>query len=223
MSRSVSASVAGLCYLIVIGGGLFAEVVVRESLVVQGDAVATARSISQNEMLWRLGLAVHLLYLIPAMVVNVLVSGLFWVAWPTLAHLALMFGVACVVIEGVACVFLYVPLALIDSGATLAMLEDAANLIYLATQMYVAGFCISLLLFSGFCILIGTLIARSCVVPRWIGALMVVAGFCYVVNTVTFIVSPNVHKMINPAVLLPVLIGELSLAVCLLKGTVKEP
>ena len=74
--RTRPATVAGLCYLAVIAGGLFAEGMVRGSLVVPGDAAATARAILENETLWRLGLAVHLLYLVPALAVNVIVSGL---------------------------------------------------------------------------------------------------------------------------------------------------
>eukprot|EP00747_Dinoflagellata_sp_TGD_P193769 gnl/TRDRNA2_/TRDRNA2_60381_c0_seq1.p2 gnl/TRDRNA2_/TRDRNA2_60381_c0~~gnl/TRDRNA2_/TRDRNA2_60381_c0_seq1.p2 ORF type:complete len:115 (+),score=11.70 gnl/TRDRNA2_/TRDRNA2_60381_c0_seq1:51-395(+) len=106
MGRNLSATVAGLSYLSVISGGIFAEVVVREALVVPGDAAATARAIFENEMLWRLGLVVHLLYLIPAMVVNVIVSGFFRLVEPTLARLALVFGIATVTIEAVALVFL---------------------------------------------------------------------------------------------------------------------
>ena len=55
------ARIAGLCYLMVIAGGLFAEVVVRGSLLVPGDAAATARAIAANQALWRWEVAVHLL------------------------------------------------------------------------------------------------------------------------------------------------------------------
>ena len=221
--RTRPATVAGLCYLAVIAGGLFAEGMVRGSLVVPGDAAATARAILENETLWRLGLAVHLLYLVPALAVNVIVSGLFRSLEPTLARLALVFGVAAVTVEAVALVYLYVPLALIENGATLAALEDAPALIYLATRLFAAGFGFSLLLFAGFCVLIGALILRSRLVPRAIGAMMIVAGICYVVNTVALIVSPGFWKLVNPMILLPILLAELSLALwLLLKGITVE-
>ncbi len=221
--RTRPATVAGLCYLAVIAGGLFAEGVVRGSLVVPGDAAATARAILENETLWRLGLAVHLLYLVPALAVNVIVSGLFRSTEPTLARLALVFGVAAVTVEAVALVYLYVPLALIENGATLAALADAPALIYLATQLYATGFGFSLLLFAGFCVLIGALILRSRLVPRAIGAMMIVAGICYVVNTLALIVSPGFWKLVNPTILLPILLAELSLALwLLLKGITVE-
>jgi len=222
--RTRPATVAGLCYLAVIAGGLFAEGIARGSLIVPGDPAATARAILENEMLWRLGLAVHLLYLVPALAVNVIVSGLFRSMEPTLARLALVFGVAGVTVEAVALVYLYVPLALIENGATLGALEGAPALIYLATRLFATGFGFSLLLFAGFCVLIGALILRSRLVPRAIGAMMIVAGICYVVNTMALIVSPGFFELINPTILLPILLAELSLALwLLLKGITVEP
>lgn len=221
--RTRPATVAGLCYLVVIAGGLFAEGMVRGALIVPGDAAATARAIVENEMLWRLGLAVHLLYLAPALAVNVIVSGLFRSIEPTLARLALVFGVAAVTVEAVALVYLYVPLAFSEHGTALASLEDAPALIYMATRLFATGFGFSLLLFSGFCVLIGALILHSRVVPRVIGAMMILAGICYVVNTVALIVSPGFWKLINPTILLPILLAELSLALWLLvKGITVE-
>ena len=218
--RSRSATVAGLCYLTVIAGGLFAEGVVRQSLIVPGDAAATARAIVENEALWRLGLAVHLLYLVPAMAVYVIVTGMFRSTDPMLARLALVFGVAALAVEVMALVFLYVPLVAIDGGALLASLNDAQTLVYVATRLFATGFGFSLLLFAGFCVFVGVLIVRSGLVPRAIGAMMILAGTCYVVNTVALVVSPEFFALINPAVLLPIVLAELSMALWLLaRGT----
>ena len=196
---------------------------VRSALIVPGDAAATARAIAENEMLWRLGLATHLLYLVPAMTVNVIVSGLFRSTEPTLARLALVFGSAAVTVEAVALVYLYVPLAIGEHGTALAALEDAPALIYLATRLFATGFGFSLLLFAGFCALIGALILRSRVVPRVLGAMMILAGVCYIVNTVALTVSPGFFQLINPIVLLPIVVAELSLALWLLvKGIAVE-
>ena len=87
-------------YLMVIAGGLYAEVFVRGSLLVPGDAAATARAIAANETLWRSGVAVHLLYLVPAIVTNVLICDLFKAVEPTLARLALVFSLVGVMDRG---------------------------------------------------------------------------------------------------------------------------
>jgi hypothetical protein len=219
------ARVAGVCYLLVIAGGLFAEVVVRESLVVQGDAAATARAIAADEALWRWGLAVHLSYLVPGLVVNVLVCGLFRAVEPTLARLALVLGVASVTVEASSLLQLYLPLAMLEEGSALTPLGGAQRqaLSYLAVGLFSTGFGFALLFFAGFCVLVGTLILRTRLVPRLIGLLMVLAGACYAVNTLALVLSPALSERLLPAILLPPFVGELSLALWLLVKGVKEP
>jgi Domain of unknown function (DUF4386) len=217
------ARIAGLLYLLVIAGGLFAEVLVRESLVVPGDAAATARAIAADESLWRWGLAVHLLYLVPAIVMNVLVCGLFRAVEPTLARLALVLSVAGVTIEAASLVQLYVPLAMLEESSAFTAQGEAQRqaLAYLANGLFSAGFGFALLFFAGFCVLVGTLILRSRLVPRVIGALMIAAGVCYAVNTLALILSPALSDLLVPLILLPPFLGELSLALWLLVKGVK--
>ena len=217
------ARVAGLCYLLVIAGGLFAEVFVRESLVVPGDAAATARAIAADEALWRWGLAVHLLYLVPAIVMNVLICGLLRAAGPTLARLALVLSIASVTVEAASLLQLYVPLAILEEGGALAATgAQQQALSYLAVGLFATGFGFSLLFFAGFCVLVGALILRSRLVPRLIGLLMVLAGACYAVNTLALVLSPALAERLVPAILLPPFVGELSLALWLLVKGVKE-
>ena len=59
-SPQISARIAGFLYLIIIALGLFAEVV-RERVLVSGDAAATARNILAHEQLYRLGFAAGLI------------------------------------------------------------------------------------------------------------------------------------------------------------------
>ena len=63
-SPRVRARIAGLLYVIVIAGGIFAELGVRGRLVVAGDAAATAQNIAAHELLYRLGFAVEVFYLL---------------------------------------------------------------------------------------------------------------------------------------------------------------
>jgi len=219
------ARIAGLSYLVVIAGGLYAEVFVRTSLVVPGDAAATVRAIAANEMLWRWGVAVHLLYLVPAVVTNVLICDLFKAVEPTLARLALVLSVGGVMIEAASLLHLYVPLAMIEESGALTALDEGQRqaLSYLAIGLFDTGFGFALLFFAGFCVLIGTLILRSRLIPRLFGALMVVAGGCYVVNTLALILSPALSDRLVPGILLPIGLAELSLALWLaVKGVQTE-
>ena len=51
----LKARIAGGLWLAVVVTGIFAEFVVRDRLIVTGDAAATAQSLLAHESLWRLG------------------------------------------------------------------------------------------------------------------------------------------------------------------------
>jgi hypothetical protein len=224
-SLARQARIAGVSYLLVIAGGLYAEVFARTALLVPGDAAATARAIAADETLWRWGVAVHLLYLVPALVTNVLICDLFRVVEPTLARLALVFSVAGVMVEAASLLHLYVPLAMLEESGALTALGAGQReaLSYLAIGLFDIGFGFALVFFAGFCVLIGTLILRSRLIPRVLGALMVVAGSCYVANTLALILSPALSDRLVPGILLPIGLAELSLALWLaVKGARTE-
>jgi hypothetical protein len=208
----LKARIAGWCYLSVIAGGLFAEAVVRGSLIVEGDPAATARQIADHATLWRWGLLVHLLYLLPALTVNVLVYELFKPVQATLARLALACAVVAVAIEAMALLQVYEPLVLADDTQA-----------YDAAVLFDPAFALSLALFAGFCALVGVLILRSDLVPRPIGGLMLLAGACYLVDTAALIVAPDLAAHLMPAILLPCLVGELSLALYFVVRGVRAP
>jgi Domain of unknown function (DUF4386) len=217
------ARIAGLFYLMVIAGGIFAEGVVRGSLIVPGDAAATAQAIAASESLWRWGLAVHLLYLVAAVVVNVILYGLLKPVQATLARVALVSAMVGLAIEAVNLLHLYVPLLMVEEGGALAGLGEGQRqaLAYFAIRLFSTGWGFALLFFSGFCVLTGVLIWRSRLMPRIIGAMMIVAGVCYLVNSLALILSPALSNLLVPWILLPCLLGELSLALWLVVKGVK--
>jgi hypothetical protein len=204
----LKARIAGWCYLSVIAGGLFAEVAVRSTVIVPGDVAATAGNIAAHETLWRWGLLVNLLYLLPGLAVNVLIPDLFRPAQATLARLAVACGTAAVAVEALNLLQLYTPLVTTPTAAPL---------------LFAPGFALSLAIFAGFCGLTGVLILRSALVPRLLGALMILAGASYLINSATLFVWPALQSDLMPAILLPCLVGELSLALYFVIRGVREP
>lgn len=211
--------IAGLCYLVVIGG-VFSESV-RTSLIKTGDPAGTASAIAESETLWRLGMTYHLAYLPAAAVVAVVLYGLFKPVHATLARLALFFSLSDVTIEVIILLHLYVPVAILREGDALTALDEGqrAALGYLSVRLFATGWSLALFIFSGFCLLTGVLILRSGLVPRVLGVLMVGAGVCYIINSMAWIHSPDLSDAIVPWILLPCFAGELSLALWLvIKG-----
>lgn len=219
-----SARVAGICYLAVIAGGIFAEGFVRSRIAVPGEAAATLQAIAANEQLWRSGLAVHLLYLMLTVPVGVILYGLLKPAGPTLARLALVFTLMCSTVEVASLVQTAVPLAIIANQAALAGFtpEQTQSLAYLAVRLFSTGFSFAILLFSGFCLLTGALILRSRLIARPIGLLMLLAGLGYFLDSLMRILAPQTAAMLFPWFLLPGLVGELSLALWLTVRGVRQ-
>ena len=217
-----SARLAGALYVIVIAGGLFAGIV-QDSVTVSGDAAATVAAISAHQSLWRWGIAAHLIYLaIPTTVMNVLLYRIFKLGQPTLALLAVVSGIVSAAIEGAALLPLYLPQIMSESRGALASIPEADRpaLVYLAIQLSDVGFGVALFFFSGFCAAIGAAILRSTLLPRVIGALMILAGACYFTSSLATVVTPALAHLLSPWIVIPCFVGEASLAIWLLfKGT----
>jgi hypothetical protein len=222
----VETRIAGALYWSVIAGGLIAGAI-QEFVIVPGDPAATAQAIAAHESLWRWGIGVHLVYLAgPAIIMDVLLYRIFKQAQPTLALVALASALTAGTVEGAALLQLYVPLAVGEARDPLAALGEGPRqaLAYLAIRLYDTGTGFALLFFSGFCAATGVLILRSRLLPRAIGLMMVSAGICYFINSLVTIVAPALAGVLLPWILLPCLIGEVSLATWLLfKGVVEMP
>lgn len=220
MRPQVAARWAGALYLAIIAGGLFAEAFVRGALIVPGDPAATAANLLANEGLYRLGFVVHLVYLPCAVAVSVILYDLLRPVGPGLALLALCMNLVGIAVEASSPLQLLAPLRMLGDPA-LAGLPDTLvqAMAYAPARLFSSGFGLGLVFFGGFCIAIGTLIARSRFLPRLLGLLMVLAGLCYIVNSVAGFLSPALGAGLFPWILLPCLLAELSLAVwLLLKG-----
>ena len=79
---------AGIAYLIIIATGIFAEFFVRSSLIVAGDAAATANNIIASEWLFRLGIASDMVMLLCDVIVALALYVLFRPVSRNLALLA---------------------------------------------------------------------------------------------------------------------------------------
>src|SRR5262249_42848677 len=85
------------------------------------------------------------------------------------------------------------------------------------------GFGIGLIFFGFVCLIEGYLIYKSRFLPRFLGVLMPIAGVCYLVNSFALLLSPTLANRLFPAILLPALLAELSLALWLLVKGVDVP
>lgn len=224
MSPQKAARIAGVLYLIIIAGGIFAEVFVRQQVMVFGDAAATAQNILEHELLYRLGFATHLFYLVCALPVALILYALFKPVNRDLALLALFFNLIAIAIESANLLNQFAPLRLLAAeGLGGFSPEQFQVLAYSSLRLFSSGFGLSLTFFGFFCLVIGYLIFRSGFLPRVLGVLMAIAGVCYLTNSFSLFVVPWFGALLFPYILLPCLVAELTLALWLVVMGVNVP
>jgi Domain of unknown function (DUF4386) len=199
-SPRLKARIAGFLYLIVIIGGIFAEIGVRGRLVVNGDPAATAHNIVAHELLYRLGFAVELFYLLCNIPLTFLLYDLFKIVNRKLAVVAALFSVVGTAVEGVSLLAHYAPLVFLGkasylSAFTPAQLQAAS---YVSLRMFENGFAIGLAFFGGYCFALAYLIFRSTFFPRVIGGLLAIEGALYLTNSFAHFISPPVGARVFP-------------------------
>ena len=216
-SPSTLARVAGALYLYIFAAGLLAEAFVRSRLVVPDDAAATAANILANETVFRLGFTGELLHLVCDVAIAAILYVLFRPVSRAVALVAAFMRVASAVILAVASIGHFAALQLLSGSDYLSALPagETQALALLALRLHSDGYAICLVFFSFSLFSLGWLILRSSLIPRAIGALLVLAGACYLTNSLAGFVAPDFAAILYPYILVPCAVAELALALWL--------
>lgn len=209
------ARVAGLRYLIIIVVGGFGYTT-GSTLIVAGNAAATASNILASEALWRLGFAAMLIMLVCDVGVAVLLYVLFQPVNRVLALLGLAFRLVPTAMLGINMLARLAALVLLRDAASSAALgtDQVQALALLSLKLFECGFNVALVFFGVDCLVIGWLIVRCTFLPRVLGMLMAVAGLCYLTNSFTDFLLPTLSLPFD--ILLPSYVAELALCLWLL-------
>jgi hypothetical protein len=218
VSPRVQARIAGFLYLIVIVGGIFAEIFVRSRLVVHGDAAATAHNIVTHELLYRMGFAVELFYCAFCNVPILLIFyNLFKVVNRNLALLMVFFDLVTTAIESISLLAHFAPLLFLGGGHYLSAFtaEQLQAAAYMSVQLFEHGFAISLVFFGFDLLVTAYLIVRSTFLPRILGVLLAIEGLGYLINSFALFLAPALQARIFPYFTVTG-IGEVALCLWLL-------
>jgi hypothetical protein len=207
---------AALCYLAIIALGLYGELVVRGSLIVPGDAAATAARIAASPQLWRSGIVGDLLMQVLDLPVIVVFYLLLRPVSESLALTSSGLNLIQTAVLAANRTQLLTPLILqTDASQPFSPAQQEA-LTRLAINAHADGFAIGLLFFGFTCVIQGWLFWRCGFLPRVLGLLLGVAGLCYLVNSFALLLLPSLADALFPAVLMPAFVGESALALWLL-------
>lgn len=218
-----TARITGLLYLIIVIGGVFAEMFVRSGLVDYNNPLVTSINIKESEALFRFGFSLELFVFVCDAAVTVLLYQLLKPLDKSLALFAMAFRLITVSILGANLIFNFLPILLFSGSPYLSSFgsEQIGTLALFYMKVHGFGYSLALVFFSVHCVLIGYIIYRATLIPKLIGILLIVAGLCYFINSYTSFLFPAISVKIFPAILFPALVAELSLSLWLLVKGVK--
>jgi hypothetical protein len=211
MSPLFKARMGGFCWFMCFLTGMY-PVIISSGLIVAGDAATTARNLLAHEALYRFGTG------------GLLISTAFYIGATLFAYevlkpvnrslslLAAFFSLVGCALGAFSCLFDLVPLVLLHNAPYLSVFtieqRQALALIFLKVRLEANN--LGLFFFGLHCLGVGYLIVRSRFLPRIIGALMLIAGVCWI----SFLM-PAVQNLV-PFAMMPGAIGEVSLSLWLL-------
>jgi len=213
-SSRLTARLAGLFYLLTIVTRMFAEIFVRNRLVVSDDAAATAANIMARESLFRIGFAADIVAFAAYIALTGLLYELFKPVNRSLSLVAVFFSLAASVVQAISSLFHLAPLILLGSAPYLRAFTveqlQALSLMFLKLRA-AAYHNIGLVFFGLYCLLVGILILKSTFLPRALGVLMALAGLSY-----GLFLSPPLVRVLQPYILVFPGVGQIALTLWLL-------
>lgn len=200
VSATATARLAGLGYLILAICGGFAEFGVRQRLFVPGDAAATAQNLLANAQLVRFGTVAELFGQVVFVFIAFALFDLLKVVHRKHAVTMVTLVVIAVTITCLNMVNQAAALLVLDGGAWTAAFDtaqrEALSLFFL--ELHHVGYSVVAQVFFGLWLVpLGVLIWASGFIPRWVGALLVVAGAGYLVDVVLAVMLPNAGFVVS--------------------------
>ena len=218
-SPRFEARITGALYLLTILTGIFAQGFVSGSLVVDGDAAATATNILMHRSLFQLGFAVYLVEMACQIAITALFYDLLKPAGRSVSLVAAFLGFAGCLIKTFSRLFFIAPLFIVGGAHYLSVFsaEQLQALALLFLKVNDHGAAIALVFFGFYALLTGCLIIRSTFLPRILGVLSILGGLGWL----SFLYLPLGHLLFLYVVALA-LLGAGALIVWLLVFGVNE-
>jgi hypothetical protein len=213
-----TARIAGFWYLLMALTGPIGLLYVPSKLIVPGDATATANNILASEALFRIGIVSNficqLAFIFLVLALYRLLKGV------NQQHASLMVALVLVAVP-IAFLNMLNPLAalLLLSGAGFLTAFEPNQLHALAMvflDLQENGTMIAEIFWGLWLFPFGWLVIKSGFFPRILGVLLIMAGFGYVLHSLTFFLFPDYEAIVSSYAAVPEAVGELSMVLWLL-------
>jgi hypothetical protein len=208
---------AGLLYVLISIVGFFGIGYVPGKIIVQGDAAATANNIAAHETLFRLGIASELVgqagFIFVALALYDLFKGV------NRRHASLM---VVLIVVSIPIAFLnelnsFAALVLVRGADFLSVFDkpQRETLAMLFLNLHGRGFVICEMFWGLWLFPLALLIYKSRFLPRFLGVWLALAGFAWVILSLTSTLLPEYQDTVN-SYLQPAIIGEVAFMLWLL-------
>jgi len=208
---------AGLLYVLTSIVGFFAMGYVPGKLIVQGNAAATSNNISANQTLFRLGIAGELIgqasFIFVALALYDLLKGV------NRRHASLM---VTLIVVSIPIAFLnelnsFAALVLVRGADFLSIFDkpqrDALAMLFL--NLHGRGFVVAEMFWGLWLFPLALLVYRSRFLPRFLGVWLALAGFAWVILSLTGVVLPQYAAKMD-TYSQPAILGEIAFMLWLL-------
>ena len=216
MSPKTKARLGGALFLVTIVGGIVAQGLISDRLVVTGDAAATARNFVANSTLIRVAFAIFMIEMACQTWTTAVMYDLLMPVDRSLARAAAVFGYVGSGIKAMARLFFYAPLFVLGGAAYLSAF-DARQLeafAYLLIRINALGTQIALVFFGVSTLMTGYLMFRATFLPRVLGVLSLTAGAAWL----TFVYPPLGSKLFLPIALFALVDCAVTIGWLLVRG-----
>lgn len=216
------ARLAGLLYLVVALCGLFAQMYARATVHVPGDATATAANIVEHSTLFRLGFVADLVTATSFMLLGMALFQLFKAVNREVAGALVVFvavGAGMILVN----LLYHFAALLVATDASYASLPGGDALVLLLIDLHQYGYSVAGIVFGLWLLPLGYLAYTSGMFPRVLGAALMVACGCYLVDTLVVFVVPDRDASLSAIVTAPAAIAEFWMVGYLLLVGVRRP
>lgn len=167
-----------MLYLVVIIGGIIAQVLIADRLIVYDDAAKTAANILASSSVYRLAFTIFMIEMAAQMAMSMMFYDLLKPVNRSVARTALIMGLTGSGIKTMARLFYYVPLLLLGGATYLSAFqpEQLEALALAFIRINNQGAAIALIFFGFETVLRGWLVFKSEFLPRFLGVLSMIGG-----------------------------------------------
>lgn len=219
-----AARIAGVLYLITAVLSPFSLIYVPKTLIVPGDAAATASKILAHETVFRLGIVASLISLVIFIFLVLALHRLLRGVNKTHGELMVALVLVSVAIGFMNELNHIAALTLFRGADFLAAIETSQReaLAMLFLRLYGQGTVINEIFWGLWLFPFGILVFRSRFLPRVLGIWLIVNGFAYLAMSFTGLLLPQYENVVGN-IAFPALFGELAIMLWLVIKGAKEP